>query len=375
MLQTDPLPTYETSSNKLGKLVGMNITKRFLMTILGCALVAIPAAGQRVQFDLLSDPVAGTWANYSLSQDGQAMAANYGGDVFRWTAASGFVFLGHTDVLSSSIGISADGSTIVASRIGDDGFVNPARWQKSGGWINLGHPSNGCEVDGHWGSGYDTNSDGSIVVGLAWYCPGGAEGFKWTQQDGMTNLGHPTGASSRASAISANGTVIVGFAENPQTGERRPVLWSNRGRKLFAGASTLGEATAVTSNGKTVVGQADDGAGIAHAFLYTVQGGMISLGTLSGNPFDQSIANGVSDRGTVVGTSGDFFNGNLKPFIWDSTHGISPLAAVLNAQGANIPPGIFLSNVLDISADGSTLVGTWLDESFNQGGWMARFIR
>jgi probable HAF family extracellular repeat protein len=353
------------------------MNKKLLMTVLVCALVAISAAAaaQTVQFNLLSDPISGTWSNYSLSKNGKVMAANYGGNIYRWTAASGFTFLGQTDDLSSSIGISADGSTIVASRTGDDGFVNPVRWQKSTGWINLGHPSNGCEVDSHWGSAYDTNSDGTIVVGLAWSCPAYAEGFKWTQQDGMINLGHPAGASSRASAISANGTTIVGFAENPQTGERRPVFWRNGGKKLFAGASTLGEATAVTSNGMAIVGQADDGAGIAHAFYYTSQGGMVSLGTLSGRPSDQSIANGVSDHGTVVGTSGDFFQGNLKPFIWDSTHGMSPLAKVLTAKGANIPPGIVLSNVLDISADGSTLVGTWQDQNFNQGGWMATFTK
>src|SRR4029077_8142622 len=167
----------------------MNMNKR-LLTILTCALVALSAAAaaETVAFDLLADPVAGTWANYSLSKNGKVMAANYGGDVYRWTAAAGFTFVGHTDFLSSSIGISADGSTIVASRTGADGNVNPAMWTKSAGWVDLGHPSNGCEVDGSWGSGYDVNSDGSIVVGLAWYCPGRAEGFKWTQADGMINL-------------------------------------------------------------------------------------------------------------------------------------------------------------------------------------------
>ena len=209
--------------------------------MLVCALVAtsVIAAAETVQFELLNDPVSGTWANYSLSKNGKAMAANYGGDVYHWTAASGFTFLGTTDFLSSSIGISADGSTIVASRAGNDGNVNPAMWTKAAGWVDLGHPSNGCEVDGSWGSGYDVNSNGTIVVGLAWYCPARAEGFKWTHTDGMISLGHPSGASSRASAISANGTTIVGFAENPQTGERRPVLWPTVGRNFLPAPALL----------------------------------------------------------------------------------------------------------------------------------------
>jgi uncharacterized membrane protein len=68
------------------------------------------------------------------------------------------------------------------------------------------------------------DGEGSIVVGLAWYCPG-AEGFRWTKQDGMGGLGHPPHGSSRATAISADGSTIVGFYEDPVQDFRRPVRW------------------------------------------------------------------------------------------------------------------------------------------------------
>jgi uncharacterized membrane protein len=341
-----------------------------------CALLCLPVSvfAQTATFEFLNPPGGPTWSNYSLARNGVVMAANVGGDIYRWTENTGFVFLGHLDFLSSSVGISADGTAIVASRQGSDGNVNPTMWKRSTGWVDLGHPSEGCVLDGSWGSAYDVNADGTAVVGLAWYCPG-AEGFLWTPQNGMVGLGHPPRASSRASAISADGKTIVGFYEHPQQGYRRPVVWRNGHAVLIAGANSVGEATGVSSNGNRVTGQADDGSGIAKAFHYTGPTGVVSIGTLSGNPTDQSMGNAVSDHGTVIGFSGDPFFGGSQAFIWDSKHGIRPLRRVLNAMGANIPADISLVNALDISADGSTIVGIWQDNSFNQGGFMARMSK
>jgi uncharacterized membrane protein len=48
------------------------------------------------------------------------------------------------------------------------------------------------------------------------------------------------------------------------------------------------------------------------------------------------------------------------------------LQKVLTQAGAQIPAGIYLTNALAISADGSTIVGTWADATYNQGTFMAR---
>ena len=154
--------------------------RKSFLTIATCLLLAFTGfASAQVSFEIISNPIGPTWSNYSLSRDGKTMAANYGGELFRWTRAGGFVDLGTGDVFNSSIAISADGSTIVAGWPGPDGFTNPARWQQSTGWVNLGHPAEGCVLDGSWGSGWGVSSDGNTVVGLSWYCPG-AEGFQWT---------------------------------------------------------------------------------------------------------------------------------------------------------------------------------------------------
>jgi probable HAF family extracellular repeat protein len=313
-----------------------------------------------------------TWVNLALSADGSVVAANVGGEIFRWTAEQGFVDLGAGYFLNSSVGISADGSTIAATIVGPDGLTTPGRWQEATGWMNLGHPANGCSMDGNWGSGYGVNRDGSVVVGLSWYCPG-AQGFRWREGRGMVGLSHPKGASSRASAVSADGTTIVGFYEHPKQGIRRAVRWTPT-FDLFTGTTTPGEATAVSSNGSKIVGQAATAEGI-HAFYYTDAAGLISLGTVSGIPSDQSIANGVSDKGKVVGWSGDPFFGGSEAFIWNAANPTSTMHSLRNTlkwAGAPIPNGVFLTNALAISADGSTIVGTWQDTNFNQGTWIAR---
>jgi len=343
------------------------------------ALCSASVLAQTPTFQFLINPsVAPTWVNYALSNDGKVMAANYGGRIYRWSAdtpkfpSGGFTLLDPGFFLSSSVDISKDGTTIVASRPGPDGNINPAIWSQTGGWTDMGHPANGCLLDGQWGSGYSVSGDGSIAVGLAWYCPG-AEGFRWNRTTGIKALSHPNRASSRASAISADGRTIVGFFEDPKFGNRRPVRWVGGKTQLFAGTDTPGEATSVSSDGSKIVGQAFF-LFSGYAFSYTESGGLLSLGTISGSEFDQSVANAVADNGTTVGWSGDPFGvTGLQAFIWKpGMKKMQSLQRYLQNRGVLIPSGISLASALDISADGSTIVGIWQDSNFNQGGWMVR---
>jgi uncharacterized membrane protein len=352
--------------------------------MLFCCIFLLSASlawGQAPNFQLLTDPTgSGTWMNYALSHDGKVMAANYGGFIYRWTPDTpkfpfdGFSFVGPGYFLDSEIGISSDGTTIISARIGPDGNVNPALWDQTTGWRDLGHPSNGCTLDGEWGGGYGLNRDGTVAVGLAWYCPG-AEGFIWNRTDGMRGLSHPSGpygTSSRASAISADGRTIVGFSEDPPTGVRRAVRWFGGKTYLFTGVHTPGEASAVSSDGSQIVGQVWDTTNASsYAFHYTASN-LLSLGTISGIPSDQSYANSVADNGTTVGWSGDPFGAGIQAFIWSPKLRMQSLADYLHQRGVLLPFGITLTSALAISADGSTIVGVWQDANFHQGGWMVR---
>lgn len=325
-------------------------------------------------FQIITDPVTGTWSNFALSGDGTVMAANYGGEIYRWTAVGGFQDLGPGDPNNSSIGISRDSSTIVSGHVLPNGVSSPAVWNASG-MIDLGHPPNGCtNLDQSWGSGYGVSGDGTMAVGLAWNCTG-AEGFAWTAEMGNVSLGHPAGHhSSRASAISANSKTIVGFWEDP-TGPRRPVRWVKGKHDLFLGETTIGEATAVNSDGTGIVGQDYGDSGYGVAFAYSDKKGLLLLGTLNHFATDQSVANGISDNGRVVGWSGDPFNEGTEAFVWTSTLGLKKLANVLNDLGANIPAGTILTDAVSISADGSTLAGQYVDSQFHFGNWMVHVTK
>ena len=338
-----------------------------------CMSLGLTAQAATATFQTIADPIANTWSNYAISGDGTVMAANYGGEIYRWTAEGGFQDLGPGDPYSSSIGISRDGSTIISGRIGQDGFSSPTIWNAKGA-VDLGHPRNGCtKIGNSWGSGYGLNANGKVAVGLAWTC-NAAEGFKWTPKTGTLSLGHPLGNhSSRASAISANGKAIVGFWEDP-TGPRRPVRWIAGKRDLFLGKNTIGEATAVNSNGKQIVGQAPDSSGYGVRSSIPKRADWFRWVRLSGSIGDQSVANGVSDTGRVVGWSGDPFGNGIEAFSWTRASGMKKLASVLRKMGAKIPATAVLTTADSISADGSTMVGQYYDgQTF--GNWIAHITQ
>jgi hypothetical protein len=142
------------------------MTKYLISAGLICLSFALclPANASTATFQILADPLTGTWTNFALSGDGDVMAANYGGEIYRWTAESGFQDLGPGDSYSSSIGISRDGSAIISGYIGADGFSRPAIWNKNG-QVDLGHPANGCtRIGNSWGSGYGLNGNGTVAV-------------------------------------------------------------------------------------------------------------------------------------------------------------------------------------------------------------------
>jgi len=327
-----------------------------------------------VSFHFLRQPQGPTWANYALSYDGKTMAANLGGELFVWKPGTGFTDIGPGDTLNSSIGISGDGTTITSTIVNPDASTETGVWKQSTGWVHLGHPKHGCQLDQNWNSGYSVSFDGSMVVGLSWYCPG-AQGFRWTPWDGFVTLSHPVGASSRASAVSADGSTIVGFYESPTQGFRRPVRWTPGKTDLFAGTQTPGEATAVSSDGSQIVGQAADTSGYGRAFYYTNANGLVDIGTISGGPTDQSVATGISDNGLVVGWSGDPFGAGIEAFLWRAkspkSHPVSLRNWLLRA-GVKLPKNLYIVTVVALSGDGSTMVGTWQDTNFKSGSWIVR---
>ena len=106
---------------------------------------------------------------------------------------------------------------------------------------------------------FGVNADGSLAVGLLWraqVCKANA-GY-WDLINGGPAIVLPTlfdGPATRANAINADGSVIVGWQDQP-TGERTAAKWVNGVPELILTPSGgfNGEAMAVSADGNIIVG-------------------------------------------------------------------------------------------------------------------------
>jgi hypothetical protein len=72
----------------------MNSSFRNSGLVFLCLALCLSAGASTATFQIIEDPIIGTWSNLALSGSGEVMAANCGGEIFLWTASSGFQDLG-----------------------------------------------------------------------------------------------------------------------------------------------------------------------------------------------------------------------------------------------------------------------------------------
>ena len=94
----------------------------------------------------------------------------------------------------------------------------------------------------------------------------------------MVDLASASGpaGSSRAFGTSGDGSAVVGESDFPN-GQRRAFLWTRGGGFQDLDPSGFGMATAISGDGRTVVGQ-----NLAHAFRWTADEGLRDLQSLPG---------------------------------------------------------------------------------------------
>jgi probable HAF family extracellular repeat protein len=166
-------------------------------------------------------------------------------------------------------------------------------------------------LGGHWSEAYGVSADGSVVVGTAenfiGYVP--VRAFRWTAAGGMEDLGTLGGHWSEAYGVSADGSVVVGYAlsdGNPL----RAFQWTAQGGMQDLG--TLGgigsQAFGVSADGSVVVGTAENASDDVRAFRWTAQGGMQDLNQLYAallqNGSSLHYANAISPDGRYIVGSG-----------------------------------------------------------------------
>ncbi len=102
------------------------------------------------------------------------------------------------------------------------------------------------------------SGDGSTVVGLSWDgCSG--RGFVWTEATGMLELQNLANGNNRASVISADGTIIGGFAQG--SFDRTPAVWSNDTSGVLLdppNGDAQGEIHGIRDDGSVLLGEFTD---------------------------------------------------------------------------------------------------------------------
>jgi probable HAF family extracellular repeat protein len=161
----------------------------------------------------------------------------------------------------------------------------------------------------------------------------------------MTDLGTLGGTNSSANAVSADGSVIVGYSDI--TGNNAPHAFKYSGSTM-SDLSTLGgtgsSANAVSADGSVIVGISYiTGNSATHAFKYSGST-MSDLSTLGGT---NSSANAVSADGSVIVGSSDI-TGN------SATHAFKYSGSTMSDLGTL---GGTNSSAVAVSADGSVIVG------------------
>jgi probable HAF family extracellular repeat protein len=98
-------------------------------------------------------------------------------------------------------------------------LIATAGWSQSLTWLGT--------LGGGWSEAYDVSADGSVVVGWAYNAAGHWRAFRWTASGGMQDLG-TLGGNSWAYGVSADGSVVVGGAYNA-AGYVRAFRWTASG--------------------------------------------------------------------------------------------------------------------------------------------------
>jgi len=159
---------------------------------------------------------------WGISSDGSVVVGSADIDdvqqAFRWTQETGFEGLGAPGGgYSVAFKISADGNTVVGFQAGDN--IEAFRWAEETGMEALGFLPGG-----NYSSAKDVSDDGATLVGIS-NSEDGFAAFIWREETGMQNLKELLETEygldlsgwllSEATAISADGTTIVGTGVNP----------------------------------------------------------------------------------------------------------------------------------------------------------------
>jgi len=302
------------------------------------------------------------------------VGSNLSSQAVVWTEADGASIIGQGEFW----GVSEDGK-VAGSLINSNGKEEAAIWQ-DGTITFLGNIEGGNSCDAFLSTGLGISSDGSTVVGMGWEdCS--VEAFYWNSLDGLIGLGQMNGNNTKAQAVNSDGSLIGGWAQN-NSGTRQSCIWTAEGDAVLIGSlspfSDAGEVMGFSSDGSKIIGfGASTGAVDTEAYIAyedsTVLGGynFIGLG-LPPNAAGQSMAFDISDNNVVVGQYLNNWPNDWRASIWNEDLGtMQDFSLYLQSLGIEDLSGWTFLKAHCISDNGLVIAGT-AQNSF--GGWVTFII-
>lgn len=303
---------------------------------------------------------------------GSFIAANGSTQVhaFRWDEQGGMIDLG----LSKGMGfeaalpgrVSADGGVVTgAAGFSIDTYIemrNGMYWRFEGGKPVSYDLPEAWQVT-------DVTDDGVTLVGgtrvadVPW--PIYDEAFIFTEDGGLRKLGIlPGGSYSWASAVSGDGSTIVGFGDTP--GHITALMWTEEtGLVEMPGwpQEEYGWASGVSADGSIVVGLK-----LSHSFAWTASGGYRDLGTIpqggEPNPLDVS-----ADGSVIVGYA--WLGEGPIGMVWTKKSNTTYDAASFLAGAGLEVEGWTFTSVTGVSDDGSRIIGQGINPKGQPEAWLA----
>ena len=261
-------------------------------------------------------------------------------------------------------------------------------------WTALG--SLGQNVDNTTSAGFYISGDGNTVVGNSWADPSNGNGttayahaFAWNQAEGTIDLGSMfsnINKSSRANAVSYDGSVVVGLQDfngpwksavwlkNPAGGYfPNEYLLINPNGSATDEMNQLGECSYVTADGKWIGGEGDF-ANNNQPWIWSAETGVINLGTIAPEDNVGRVAGISPDGSMVVGWFNGFgWGATPTPFIWTATGGMQNINQYV-AETLEIDTGdyqIWIANKM--SENGKYLSGWGVNPNIGEFGELFTF--
>ncbi len=305
-----------------------------------------------------------------ISEDGTAVLGNSDEGLnmiaFHWRDGV-MTSLGHFPddpiMLSEASGISADGAVAAGVGISGNG-TEGFRWS-GGPLVGLGDLAGGF----FYSHAFEISGDGNVIVGLSRTDEGDFP-FRW--EDGvMTNLSEDFDGDAPdgyARSISNDGQVIIGDIST--TMGTRMFRWQSGVMEAITNppGGAVASARSLSADGSVIVGHAAIAPGHVEAFRWEASAYQF-LGDLPGGAVDSRAIDVSADGSVIVGVSNG--SNGPAPFIWDGAHGMRNLDDVLRLRLKLDLDGWTLSEAVGVSGDGRTIAGKGLNPSGKPEAWIA----